>query len=78
VACIPDGCVGTTCQGKDVCIMRGSSPECVDPRTLVSTEAIKVSVGGCGCRVGDADRSGAPWLLLAAGLWFLRRRQVKR
>ena len=65
--------------GVDICIMRGGSPECVDPKTLASTEGIQVSFGGCGCKVGGADRSGAPWLLLAPALWLLRRRrEVKR
>jgi MYXO-CTERM domain-containing protein len=76
VACIPDACIGTTCQGTDICIVaRGGTPECVDPKTLVSSEAIKVSFGGCGCHVGDGQQGGAPWLLLAVGFWFVRRRR---
>jgi hypothetical protein len=80
-ACVPDPCVGTTCQGRDVCVARGGAPECVDPRTLVSNQGIKVQMGGCGCRIdGGEERPGAPWLVLAvaaAGLVARRRRRSR-
>jgi MYXO-CTERM domain-containing protein len=76
VACIPDPCIGTTCRAPDVCVASRGLPECVDPKTLTSSQAIKVSFGGCGCRVGDRDQPRALWLLALAVL--LVRRRVRR
>jgi hypothetical protein len=78
-ACVPDPCVGTTCSGSTVCIVtRTGAPDCVDPKTLVSTEAIKVSFTGCGCDLGGHQPQG-PWLMLAGvPLLIWRRRRARR
>jgi MYXO-CTERM domain-containing protein len=77
VACIPDPCIGTTCRGSDVCVNSHGAPECVDPRTLSSSQSIKVGFGGCGCRVGDRQET-RPFWLLALALVIVRRRKVRR
>ena len=77
-ACVANPCVGTRCGGRDVCVaVAEGRAECVDPRSLPTTEAIRVSVGGtgCSCEIGGQRRGSGPWWL-AFGLvaLILRRR----
>ncbi len=77
-ACLPDPCAGAACRSGDVCIVLGTgAAECVDPRTLPGSQAVKVAVGGgCGCRLGDGDgQAGGPAVMLALGVLLLRRRR---
>jgi MYXO-CTERM domain-containing protein len=74
-ACVPDPCIGISCPGGQICVVLRGQPDCVDPRTLASSQAISVSLGGkgCGCQVG-ARAEGSPWWLLLAAVALLRRR----
>jgi MYXO-CTERM domain-containing protein len=47
----------------------------VNPRSLLASESIHVSFGGCGCAVGEGARPAPLFLLAAALLWWRRRRR---